>query len=55
MKTGKVAGPSSVVSKILKVVAGAGVHIITGLVNQIIEERVIPVEYELSIIAICYK
>ena len=44
MKNGKAAGPSGVVSYMLKAAGEAGVHMITDLVNQIIVERIIPVE-----------
>ena len=54
MKNGKPAGPSAVVSEMVKTTGEAGVDMITDLANQIIV-GVIPVEWELSTIVNCYK
>ena len=55
MKNGKAAGPSRVVSYMLKAAGEAGVHMITDLVNQIIVERIIPVEWYLNTIINFYN
>ena len=52
MMNEKAAGPSGVVSEIVR---EAGIDINTDLVNQIIGERVIPAERELSATVNCYK
>ena len=55
MKNGKAAGPSDVVSEIVKTAGEAGVDMIKDLVNQIIVEGSIPAEWEPSTIVNCYK
>ena len=52
MKNGKAAVPSGLVSEIAEEAGGAGIDMITALVNQIL--GVIPAEWELSIIS-CSK
>ena len=51
---GKAAGPSGLVSKMVKVAGEARVDMITDLVNRIIVERVIPAKCELGTIVNCY-
>ena len=53
MKNGKAAGPSGVVSEMVKAAGKAGVDMITDLVNQIIVGY-FPPEQELSNIVNCY-
>ena len=54
IKNGKTAGPSSVVSKMVKAAGKARADMIIDLVNQMII-GVIPAEWELSTIANCHK
>ena len=54
MKNGKTAGPSGVVSEMVKVPGEAGVDMITDLINHIMV-RVVLAEWELSTIVNCYK
>ena len=55
MKNGKAAGPSGIVSEMVKAAGDAGIDMITNLVNCIIAEGVIPSDWELSTILNCYK
>ena len=55
MKNWKAAGPSSLVSEMVKAAGEAGVDMITNLVSQIIVEGVIPTEWELGTVVNCYK
>ena len=55
MKNGKAAGPSGIVSEMVKAAGEVGIDMITNLVNQIIMEGCIPIDWELSTIVNCYK
>ena len=55
MKNGIAAGPSGILSEVVKAVEEAGVDMITDLVNQIMVEGVFPAEWELSTIVNFYK
>ena len=54
MKNGKTAGPSRLVSKMVKSADEARIVVIVGLINQIIAEGVILPEWQLSTIVNCY-
>ena len=53
MKNGKTAGPSGVVSEMVKAAGETG-DMVTDLVNQIIVEGAIPAKWECSNIVNCY-
>ena len=55
MRNGKAAGPSGVLSEMVKATGKAGVGMITDLLNQIIIEGVIPAEWKLSTVVNCYQ
>ena len=55
MKNGKAAGPSGIVSEMVKAAEEDSVDMITDLINQIIREGVVPADWELSTIINCYK
>ena len=55
MKNGKTAGPSGLLSKMIKAAGETWVDMMSDLVNQIIFEGVIPTEWELSTVVSCYK
>ena len=48
-------GLLGLVSEIVKLEGQAGNNIITDLINQIIVERIIPADWEVITIEICYK
>ena len=54
MKNGKTAGPSGVVSEMVKAAGETGADMVTDLVNQIIVEGAIPAKWECSNIVNCY-
>ena len=55
MRNGKAAGPSGVLSEMVKATGKAGVGMITDLLNQIIIEGVIPAEWKLRTVINCYQ
>ena len=55
MKSRKAAGPSGVLSEMVRAAREAGVGIMTDLVNQIIVEGTIPGEWEFNAIINRYK
>ena len=55
MKCNKAAGPSGIVSEMLKASGEAGIDLVTDLVNSILSEGVIPTDWESSSIINCYK
>ena len=54
-RNGKAAEPSGVVSEMVKSLVKAEFDMITDLLNQIIVERVVLLELELSIVVNCFK
>ena len=48
MKAGKAGGPSEVVGEMLKAAGKKGIKRLTELCNQVVRERAIPREWELS-------
>ena len=55
MRNGKAAGPSGVLSEMVKATGKAGVGMITDLLNQIVIEGVIPAEWKLRTVINCYQ
>ena len=55
MKNGKAAGPSGIVSEMVKAAGEVGLHMVTNLVNQIIMEGCILIDWELSTIVNCCR
>ena len=55
MKSNKAAGPSGIVSEMLKASSEAGIDLVTDLVNSILNEGVIPTDWESSSIINRYK
>ena len=55
MKKGKAAGPSGIVAEMLQAAGDKGIEIVTNLANRIVQEGVIPKEWESSTIVNCYK
>ena len=55
MKNGKAAGPSGIVSEMVKAAEEDSVDMISDLINQIIREGVVPEDWELSTVVNCYK
>ena len=55
MKIRKAAGPSGVAAEMIKASGEVGVDMITGLLNKIVRDGVVPAEWELSTIVNCYK
>ena len=55
MKTGKAAGPSGIVAEMLKTSGEVGLTLVTRIVNQVVQQGVIPNDWHSSIIVNCYK
>ena len=55
MKSNKAAGPSKIVSEMLKASCEAGSDVVTDLVNSIVSEGIVPTYWEKSSIINCYK
>ena len=55
MNKGKVAGPSGIVFEMLKAAGEKAIEMVTGLINQIIKEGAVPVEWELNTSVNCCK
>ena len=55
MKTGKAAGPSGLVAEMLKISGDVGRTLVTCIVDQVVQEGVIPNDWRSSIIINCYK
>ena len=55
MKIGKAAGPTGVVSEMMKAAGGFGSRWMTDLINNIVKEGYIPDDWRKSILVLVYK
>ncbi len=55
MKCGKAAGPSGVTAEMLKASGDIGIDLVTNLINTIVRQGKVPIDWELSYIINCYK
>ena len=55
MKDGKAAGVSGIVAEMLKASGDAGLELFIELFNNIVKEKIVPSDWEMSVIINCFK